>query len=176
MDHGHHEEGGGMDMIPGCTMRMLWNSDYKSTCIVHPAFQVHSGRSLVFYMVVLFGIGVGYEYLRRTPARLEYQLRLSESYKRSARNASDGSRSPLLTDNRAGTPLAFNVGGEFTFSQKVTRSLLYTSNVAVSFFLMLVIMTYNTYLIGAVLAGAFTGHFLFHDQPVLELDRRMACH
>jgi len=141
--------------------------------------KVHSIGTLLFYMVALFALGLFYEYWRLQPARLEYQLRLRENYKNSARSAGigDASRAPLLSDREgARTPLVFNVGGKFTPGQRALRSLLHTSNVAISFFLMLVVMTYNTYLVGSVLAGAFVGHFMFHDQPVVELDRGMACH
>ncbi|MBW0569788.1 hypothetical protein O181_109503, partial [Austropuccinia psidii MF-1] len=62
-------------------------------------------------------------------------------------------------------------------SIQLTRSLLYVSNIALSFFLMLVIMTYNAQIILAVLAGAFVGHFIFHRQLTNnESNRGMACH
>jgi copper transporter 1 len=79
--------------------------------------------------------------------------------------------------------------------QQLARSGLYVVNVALSFFLMLVIMTYNSYvsasrpaapnltrrqLIFSVLAGAFVGHFVLHrDLPLAALpddSKGMQCH
>lgn len=112
-------------------MRHLWNSDYKSTCIVHPgahtphdlqpdpclsascfvslaAIQVHSIASLLFYMLLLFALGVFYEWSRLVPARLEARFRASESYKVSARSSrsTDHVHAPLLGErDRSGTPI-----------------------------------------------------------------------
>ncbi|CAD6565348.1 MAG: hypothetical protein CYPHOPRED_005377 [Cyphobasidiales sp. Tagirdzhanova-0007] len=178
-------------------------ADYKATCIIHPgnhflfcntasrhgaetgsmvlgrnaALRVHSIGTLLFYMLLLFTIGVLYEYLRLLPAQLESALRSSESYKTKLRSSSDVTRTPLLSEReRSSSPSLYNTRAPFSVGQKALRSLLYTGNVAMSFFLMLVIMTYNSYLIAAVLAGAFVGHFMFHGNPGTEMDRGMACH
>ncbi|CEH18784.1 Copper transporter [Ceraceosorus bombacis] len=62
---------------------------------------------------------------------------------------------------------------------QVHRSLLYGLSVALSMFLMLIFMTYNADLIGAVLAGAVIGHYLFSrdlGHIVDGVDKGPACH
>jgi len=66
---------------------------------------------------------------------------------------------------------------------RILRAVLYGAQVFVSFFLMLVFMTYNAYLILAVVLGASIGHFVFGAtmdvDAVLaggDLGKGMACH
>ncbi|KDN35859.1 Ctr copper transporter [Tilletiaria anomala UBC 951] len=67
-------------------------------------------------------------------------------------------------------------------ASQLQRSILYGASVFLSFFLMLVFMTYNFYLIGAIVFGAILGHYLFNrdlaQQSRLSLlgDRGAACH
>lgn len=49
---------------------------------------------------------------------------------------------------------------------RALRSLMYGGNVAISVFLMLVMMTYNAWLIGAIIAGAVCGSFIFDSTSV----------
>lgn len=70
------------------------------------AFQIHSVASLVFYMLLLFALGVFYEWSRLVPTRLEVKFRASESYKSSVRGSRDHAHAPLLGDReRSGTPI-----------------------------------------------------------------------
>ncbi|KAK9894479.1 Ctr-domain-containing protein [Cystobasidium minutum MCA 4210] len=175
MDHGGGGNGHGVMQCMG-SMSMLWNADYKDTCIVHPAFRIHSLGTLVFYMLAIGGLAVLYEYSRLLPGKLEHSFRSSNGQMRSRRNSNDGARDPLLGE-RSSTPVMWsNVRGVYTTGQKLQRSLVYTYNVALSFFLMLVIMTYNAWLIFSVLCGAFIGHFIFHSSPHVEVEKGMACH
>lgn len=130
---------------------------------------------LIFYMLAIFGLAVLYEYSRLLPGMLELSIRSSGSI-RIRRSSYDGARDPLLGE-RAPTPVMWsNVRGHYTTTQKLQRSALYTHNVALSFFLMLVIMTYNAWLIPAVLSVAFVGHLLFHSLPQVEAEKGVACH
>ncbi|WVN87323.1 uncharacterized protein L203_102501 [Cryptococcus depauperatus CBS 7841] len=47
---------------------------------------------------------------------------------------------------------------------RIVRASLYAVSVAISFWLMLVAMTYNTYLFFSIVFGAFLGHVLYEDQ------------
>ena len=59
-------------------------------------------------------------------------------------------------------------------NKQFIRSLIYGGQIAVSFFLMLIFMTYNAYLMFAVVVGAVTGFYLFHKESTAE--RGMNCH
>jgi hypothetical protein len=59
-------------------------------------------------MILLFGLGLFYEYTRLLPTQLEIKFRASESYKASARGArsSDHAHAPLLGErDRSATPI-----------------------------------------------------------------------
>lgn len=55
------------------------------------------------------------------------------------------------------------------------RSTLYAILVAISFWLMLVFMTYNGYLMIAVVLGAGVGHYVF-GKGRLNASRSVQCH
>lgn len=58
--------------------------------------------------------------------------------------------------------------------QRVTRSVFYAILVAISFWLMLVFMTYNGFLMLSVVIGAGIGHYAFGGN--LSSDRGIQCH
>jgi copper transporter 1 len=58
--------------------------------------------------------------------------------------------------------------------QKVTRSIIYAVLVGISFWLMLVFMTYNGFLMISVVIGAGLGHYAFGGN--LPTDRGIQCH
>jgi copper transporter 1 len=59
--------------------------------------------------------------------------------------------------------------------QELLRSTLYAVLVGISFWLMLVFMTYNGYLMIATVLGAGFGHFIF-GRGKLSASRNIQCH
>ncbi|PLW09607.1 hypothetical protein PCANC_22835 [Puccinia coronata f. sp. avenae] len=174
--HHHHHQQHNMDhsshgtpeaqAMSHCSMNMVFNSQPIGTCIVFRQFYVSGTMALLFYLTLLFVIAVGYEYLRLASNRFErmIQVKLSAS--------PDPASINLINPKLASW-------GQICVPRSIqlTRSLFYISNVALSFFLMLVIMTYNAQIILAVLAGAFVGHFVFHREISFgQPDKGMACH
>jgi len=113
---------------------------------------------------------------RKIAIRL-FRRRRSERDDFSSGSVGDAEDIELLTGRRKvlGTPIPLTA--------RVTRALLYGISVFLSFFLMLVFMTYNAYLILAVVAGAFIGHFIFASEMDVEAvlsgvnaAKGMACH
>ncbi|CAD6590795.1 MAG: hypothetical protein TREMPRED_005882, partial [Tremellales sp. Tagirdzhanova-0007] len=48
-----------------------------------------------------------------------------------------------------------------SFQARIMRAGLYACSVALSYWLMLVAMTYNTFLFGSIILGAFLGHVIY---------------
>jgi len=136
--------------------------------------------------IAIMALGVFYEYLRAFQKSLDTRIALAlvASGKGKARGPS-GRSSPsdedagLLTGRKmfkvatAGTPVPFLL--------RALRATLYGATVFLSFFLMLVFMTYNAYLIFATVFGAALGHFIFGgtiniDAILSEESKSMACH
>ncbi|KAJ7629882.1 Ctr copper transporter [Mycena rosella] len=173
-----------------CSMNMLWNTQIVNTCIVFRSWHVSSTASLIGSCIAIMALGVFYEYLRAFQKSLDTRIALAlvASGKGKTRAASRSGRSTpgagreeagLLTGRRI-----FNIpstGTPVPFLLRVLRAALYGATVFLSFFLMLVFMTYNAYLILATVLGAALGHFVFGgtinvDALLSEESKSMACH
>lgn len=159
MDHGGH---GGMDhggMDASCSMNMVWNWDTSNVCILTSSWRITTPLSLYLSLWLIMLAGVGYEwlrsYIRRYDARLARST-LGPAHRRRASlrlptsNPQASRRSPSSAGVSAGRwikPL------ECSRQTQVVRSGLYAASVAFSFALMLVAMTFNAFVIAAIVAG-----------------------
>jgi len=99
---------------------------------------------------------------------LDYHIALSLQSKGKARSrANSGRNSPEATFEESAGLLTGRIlnpsvtGTPVPTISRVLRALIYGVTVFLSFFLMLIFMTYNAYLIGAVVVGASLGHYIF---------------
>ncbi|KZS89031.1 Ctr copper transporter [Sistotremastrum niveocremeum HHB9708] len=129
----------------------------------------------------LLGLAIVYEGVRL----LQTQFEVCTAHKEVESNGTNlgalpeiGERNPLIErrPKRRSPRLS-------SFLFRLLRSALYGISVFLAFFLMLVFMTYNAYLILAVVLGATTGHFIFSpymnvagDISERQLARGIACH
>ncbi|KAI0084874.1 Ctr copper transporter [Irpex rosettiformis] len=189
MDHGDHGgHGGGGMPTPRCTMNMLWNTQIQDTCIVFRSWHISSTQSFIFSCLVIVALGVLYEWLREAQKIADRKIAATLSAQGKGKARVSGRTSPedheeagLLTGLRV---IKDDNSTPVPFSMRASRAILYGAQVFLSFFLMLVFMTYNAYLILATVVGAALGHFIFN--PRLDVDsilaggsasvRGMACH
>jgi len=149
-------------------MHMLWNTQIADTCIVFKSWHISTHFGFFIACLVIVGLGVLYEYLRVLKQRLDVHVASTlvaqgkgKVRASSGRSTPDrvGEESGLLTGQRLfrttspGTP----VPPVF----RILRAAVYGATVFLSFFLMLVFMTYNAYLITATVVGAALGHYIF---------------
>jgi len=155
-----------------CSMHMLWNTQIQDTCIVFESWHISSTFSFVVSFFVIVAIGLFYEWLRSFQKAFDKQLlhRESKGKVRLGGNSRDGSRERSEEDGLLGKPVAL------ALVPKVIRSVLYAATVFISFFLMLVFMTYNAYLILAVVIGAGVGNYLFAGLTADGDSKGVACH
>lgn len=59
---------------------------------------------------------------------------------------------------------------------RLLRAVIYGVGVALSIFLMLVMMTYNAWFIGAIVAGAVVGSYMCSKNGPPGMDKTMLCH
>ncbi|KAJ3737361.1 Ctr copper transporter [Lentinula guzmanii] len=186
MDHGDH---GGHDMpMPMCSMNMLWNTQIIDTCIVFRTWHISTNTAFSFSCLAIIGLGVLYEYLRVLQKSIDTRIALSlvKDQRRNRSRSSSGRSTPEvpLEDEGllSGRVFKANVTGvPVPLPSRIIRSVLYGISVFLSFFLMLVFMTYNAYLILSVVLGAAIGHFIFggsiNPESILASDGKgMACH
>ncbi|KZP34496.1 Ctr copper transporter, partial [Athelia psychrophila] len=188
-----------------CSMNMLWNTQIEDTCIVFPGWHIRSSFAFALSFLAIVALGVLYEYLRVVRAGLDRRVAADlrargREVKRSRsggreREMGRGAGSPeaggegdaeeagLISGRRVGKA-AVAIGTPIPAPARAQRALLYGVTIFLSFFLMLVFMTYNAYLILAVVLGGAIGHFVFEDSMDVEgvlsgaatEGRGMACH
>ncbi|KIJ67748.1 hypothetical protein HYDPIDRAFT_83522 [Hydnomerulius pinastri MD-312] len=174
MDHGGHGD------HAMCSMNMLWNTQIIDTCIVFSSWHIRSNAQFLVSLVVIVLLGVLYEYLRVSSQAVDARIaaKLSKG-KRTASPASGrstperGEDTGLLSGRRMkrdGVPVPTHF--------RALRAVMYGASVFLSFFLMLVFMTYNAYLIFAVVAGAAIGHYTFGAHVDFDATggKGMSCH
>ncbi|KAI2901367.1 hypothetical protein CBS63078_1687 [Aspergillus niger] len=155
MDHGHDH--GDMDMGDGqCSMNMLFTWSTKNLCIVFPQWRITSTWSLLGSLIVIVLLTAGYEGIRQLTRRFEaaHARRLS-----AYTTVAVGGRDSRRTVEQRG---------------KITMAALYAVQVFYSFFIMLLFMTYNGFVMLAVAVGAFVGYLAFGDNT--SASKTVACH
>ncbi|KAI8353319.1 Ctr copper transporter [Blakeslea trispora] len=149
---------------------MLFNWQIKDTCVVFDWWHISSPTSMLFSCLAIFLIAAGYEWMR------VYSIQLEEAWKeaetRLQRNSDDTEE--LLGEQRF-LVHAYEHNNKLSKHKRMIQSSIYALLVAISFWLMLVFMTYNGYLMIATVLGAGAGHFMF-SQGRLRADRSIQCH
>ncbi|EXJ69124.1 uncharacterized protein A1O5_08059 [Cladophialophora psammophila CBS 110553] len=161
MDHsgmGH----GGMD-DGQCSMNMLFNWQVKGLCIVFESWRVTGPMSLLLSLAAIALLTAGYECVREISRRYDERF----NARMNAFNTSLPAESSSLL---AGSESREGAGRQGT----IVRAGLYALQVFYSFFIMLLFMTYNGFVMGAVAVGAFIGYVAFSNKT--SPTKAAACH
>lgn len=124
-------------------------------------------------MLAIILIGIGYEYLRIVIARgYDAKIAAAMSPRRvsSSDSSGDDEINALLSNSRYGK-------GQLGTRVQLTRAILYALTSGISLFIMLIFMTFNAYLMLAVVVGAGLGFFLFDGPPTSGVSSKAGmCH
>lgn len=123
----------------GCSMKMHFNWDTIDMCLVTTKWHIRNTKDLYISLVVIALICVGYEYLRAY-ARLVCDRPITPEH------SSLVLRAPGISSSR------------------LSKTFVYTIQVFLSFMIMLLFMSYNGYVMGAILAGTAVGYYLFNSE------------
>jgi len=151
MDHDHTGHGG-MDMPSAghkCNMNMLFTWDTTDLCIVFRGWHVSSTFTLILSLIGVAALTAGYELVREVSRR--YEASSNEYLNNLPR------RSTVNSERKT----------------KAVKALLYALQVFYSFFIMLLFMTYNGWIMLAVAVGAFIGYSAFGGSSAT---KSVACH
>jgi len=174
--------------MPGeapCAMQMLWNTQIIDTCIVFPQWHIRSNVSFIFSCLVIIALCVGYEWLRAYQHKLDVKIAKHIKDTNGKSRASPGGRSSPDSESHllsGGRSPVRSKKYQVPSIPRAIRAVLYGSTIFFSFSLMLVFMTYNAYIILAVVIGASLGHYIFGSQMDVEAilasssGKSMACH
>ncbi|KAF9934057.1 hypothetical protein FBU30_003567 [Linnemannia zychae] len=177
MDHGGHGGHGGHDDHGGgdeamCSMNMLFNWSTEGLCVIFESWKINSVFSLLVSCIIIIGLSASYEMLRAYSRN--YDARLLEGANK-RRNSRDSHGHENISEDE--TPLLSGRPNNIRLSiqQRLVRAFLYMAQVFVGFFLMLIFMTYNAYLMAATVIGAGVGFFYFGDDS-LSSSKALSCH
>ncbi|XP_059850324.1 high affinity copper uptake protein 1 isoform X2 [Hypanus sabinus] len=158
--HGHDHGSGGM-------MQMTFYFGYKGVELLFPGLLINSGGGMIGACVVVFLVAVIYEGLKISR---ECLLRKSQVNVRYNSMPVPGPNGTVLMETHK------TVGQQMLSIPHLIQTGLHIVQVVISYFLMLVFMTYNGYLCIAVALGAGAGYFLFSWKKAVVVDITEHCH
>ncbi|KAK6363596.1 Copper Transporter integral membrane protein that functions in high affinity copper transport [Orbilia blumenaviensis] len=166
-----------MSMMGGCKISMLWNWYTVNACFISKTWRVSSEGIFALSCIGVILLVISLEFVRRM--QREYDRHIIRHATAAATTqtagagklAEEGSHVSASPDpnqirgfNNASSRLArflrpFNFRPSFL--QQVVRGLLYMVQFGAAYFVMLLAMYYNGYIIICILIGAFLGFTLF---------------
>ncbi|CAR21721.1 low-affinity Cu transporter [Lachancea thermotolerans CBS 6340] len=150
MEHSMMDHGdmghGDMGHDDMCSMNMLFTWNYKNTCVVFKWWHIRTLPHLLLSMIVVAASAYLYEYMKY------YSAKSTASRAAGAANLSH------------------------TKAAKMKSASWYGAQVGFSFMLMLVFMTFNGWLMLAVVAGAAWGHYSWGHLTEGLAHNSLACH
>ncbi|KKY38431.1 putative ctr copper transporter [Diaporthe ampelina] len=152
MDHGDMGHGGHDMPAHGemCSMSMLFTWDTTNLCIVFKQWHIRSTPGLLFSLVAVVLIGMGYEALRAGTRRYE-----------------------VIMDRRLDSTPRQNKA-QANQRTHLVKAALYAVQTFYAFMLMLIFMTYNGWVMVAVTLGAFLGYLAFGAHT--PVNKETQCH
>ncbi|GAM41045.1 Ctr copper transporter family protein [Talaromyces pinophilus] len=193
MDHSHMDHGD-MDMGHGggqCVTNMLFTWSTHNMCIIFPEWRIQGTGSLIASLFAIILLCAGYEAVRSFTRLYEatHTQRLKafsssvlvDTENAGPRTTSGDVESPEEDTRREGLARVTNsllVGRDskqvLERRGRVIMATLYAVQVFYSFFIMLLFMTYNGWVMISVAVGAFVGYLVFGgDAPAT---KSAACH
>jgi len=154
MNHGDMDHGD-MDMGGKCSMNMLFTWSFKNLCIVFPRWHITGVATLIISLLVIVLLSACYEAVRNLARR--YEVSFAQRLKAYMGPAAAGRDGKKALERKG----------------RVTLAALYAVQVFYSFFIMLLFMTYNGWVMLAVTVGAFIGYLVFGESTAA---KSVACH
>ncbi|KAL2272066.1 hypothetical protein VTJ83DRAFT_1437 [Remersonia thermophila] len=153
----------------GCVISMLWNWNTVDACFISSTWKIKSAGMFAGSCIGVILLVMSLEMLRR--AVKEYDRYLINKYL-----ASQGqphrpisSAGKAASDEGSPAPVCATVVGQGyrpTLLEQAVRALLHMFQFAVAYFVMLLAMYYNGYIIICIFIGAYLGSFVFHWEPL----------
>ncbi|CAB1332586.1 unnamed protein product [Coregonus sp. 'balchen'] len=157
-----HCAGGGMMM-----MQMTFYFGYTNVELLFAGLIINTPGEMAGACIGCFMLAVLYEGLKISR---EFLLRRNQVNVRYNSMPVPGADGTMLMETHK------TVGQRMLSLSHLLQTVLHIIQVVVSYFLMLVFMTYNAYLCIAVAAGAAVGYFLFSWKKAVVVDITEHCH
>ncbi|KAF2422760.1 Ctr-domain-containing protein [Tothia fuscella] len=167
---------GGMDMGGGngCKISMLWNWYTIDTCFLSSSWHNTSSGMFAGSCIGVILLVILLEFLRR--AGKEYDRKILRAHQQkfaqicASPNSSTSGGAGKNTTGVINRAMLQNSGSASVFRpnviQQAIRALLHMLAFAVAYFVMLLAMYYNGYIIICIFIGAFLGFFIFSWESI----------
>lgn len=182
---------------------MLFTWSTENLCIVSSSWQITGAFSLLLSLVIIVALSAGYEGVRAYTRHVERSYEssiMSKVYPHGAQQQHQHHQSPSTAgadgvsafsspdiDEEAPLRGAASPQSVFTTQQpyilakhrrqaRLVLGALYAVQVFYSFFIMLLFMTYNGWIMLAVAVGAFAGYVMFGHQDHTSAVKAVSCH
>ncbi|KAF9993677.1 hypothetical protein BGZ65_010759, partial [Modicella reniformis] len=144
------------------------------------SWRIDTPFALIISCIIIIGLAASYELLRAQSRR--YEERLIEGARK--RHGGESSTRAGVSSNGIAEHedeillLPSGMSGlRLSSQQQLTRALFYMAQVFVGFFLMLIFMTFNGYLMASTVIGSGLGFFYFGDDLLSSSStRELRCH
>ncbi|KAL4005247.1 hypothetical protein ACER0C_004960 [Sarotherodon galilaeus] len=166
-EHDHGSGGGGEGNHGGHMMMMTFYFGYNNVELLFTGLLINSPGEMVGACIGVFLLAALYEGLKIGREVLLRRSQVNVRYNSMPLPGADGT--VLMETHKT-------VGQRMLSPAHFLQTLLHIIQVVVSYFLMLVFMTYNGYLCIAVAAGAGMGYFLFSWRKAVVVDITEHCH
>ncbi|KAL3450166.1 Ctr copper transporter family-domain-containing protein [Aspergillus insuetus] len=189
MDMGDHDMGGmdmgGDDSGAACVISMLWNWNTIDSCFLSSQWHIRSRGMFAGSCIGVILLVIALEFLRRVAREYDSFL-VRDAQRQSQYQSQSQFHEPNLAASAAGSPSSADhgkaptsttalAGGAAaaqgsgggstsvrpTLVQQVVRAFLHMLQFAVAYFVMLLAMYFNGYIIICIFIGAFLGSFIF---------------
>ncbi|OAL01405.1 Ctr-domain-containing protein [Phaeosphaeriaceae sp. SRC1lsM3a] len=159
---------GGMSMGGGCKISMLWNWNTVDACFIAKSWRIRSQGAFAGSCIGVILLVIALEFLRR--AGKEYDRYIVAQHIKTLASAGPSSSSASSADGGATknttTATALPIAAAAprfrpSILQQAVRALLHMLQFAVAYFVMLLAMYYNGYIIICIFIGAYIGYFIF---------------
>jgi copper transporter 1 len=164
MSHGHGGGGGGMGGGSGCKISMLWNWNTIDSCFLASSWKITSTGVFAGSCIGVVLLVISLEMLRRAVKEYDRFL-INKHVKSQVTSVTPSARSPKTTSEDGSPPptcVTVASGYRPTILEQAIRALLHMLQFAVAYFVMLLAMYYNGYIIICIFLGAYIGSFIFH--------------
>lgn len=174
---------GGMDMgsssSDACKISMLWNWTTINSCFLARSWHIRSKGGFAGSCIGVVFLGIAVELVRRLQreydryiyakhlVRLEQQQSISPAESPDGKYAGPNNNSIFHTFFGQSSTSA--VPDQFipSFFQQAVRALFYVIQYAGAYFIMLLAMYYNGYIIICIFIGGYLGNFIFGNDSFL---------
>ncbi|XP_030063028.1 high affinity copper uptake protein 1 isoform X2 [Microcaecilia unicolor] len=166
-DHQHHTTAMPGHDHSGMNMHMTFYFGYQHVELLFSGLTINTAGEMAGAFVAVFLLAMFYEGLKIGRESLLRKSQVSIRYNSMPLPGPNGTT--LMETHKT-------VGQQMLSLPHLLQTVLHIVQVVVSYFLMLIFMTYNGYLCIAVAAGAGTGYFFFSWKKAVVVDITEHCH